>query len=241
MKHAFYITAFNDPKECAHAMEQFTPLFQECDRYLSNQSTEEFHAEYDALCQKYGYKHLKWANQGATDAKRKVVQHAASIGAEFISQISEDFELTPLEETNPSVANGREFFLQDAMKILVERPKTSFVHWTYIRSGIHRGYFWSRERGANTRFRRHPNTTLHYLEGEVSMFNWPYTGKVKDVHDLWQQASLHAPSNDLDIKDNANSAGEWALTQVSLGKGVCLVAHPVRHTDREVKPEGSLP
>jgi hypothetical protein len=240
MKHAFYITAYNDPKEASRSMAQFGPLFPEAEKFLSNQSSEEFWGEYDALCKEHGFTHLKWTNEGASAAKRKVVKHAHQNGFGIISQISEDFELTPFEDTNPSVANGRNHFVKDALKILTEEPKLAFMHWTYIRSGVHQGYFWSLTRGPSMRFRRHPKTVLPYLDGEVSLFNWPYTGKVKEVDELWEQALIFTPKDTQEVNDNKASGGEYALTQVSLGKGGCLVAHPVRHTDRAKKPEGSM-
>lgn len=239
MKHAFYITAFNDPKEAAKSMREFGPLFPDTQKFLSNQSTEDFWPEYELLCQQNGFTHLRWLNQGATAAKRKIVEHASQNGFDLISQISEDFELTPFEETHPSVVNGREFFLKDSLKLL-EKKDIHFVHWTYFRHGIHRGYFWSRERGPKARYRREEGVTLSYLEGEVSLFNWPYTGKVKQIMDLWNRSDGVVPQNEHEERDNRWSGGEWALTQVSLGRGVCLVAHPVRHTERPVKPDGSL-
>lgn len=239
MKKAFYITAFNSPQEAGRSMAQFGPIFPDSEKFLSNQSTPEHLPKYEELCRLHGFTHLTWENKGATAAKRKIVEHAFHNGFEIMSQISEDFELNPPSKTHPAVVNGREFFLHDS-EALLKVPDIHFVHWTYFRHGIHRGYFWSAVRGPKVRYRREDGVTLSYLEGEVSLFNWPYTGKVKQLMDIWNRSSSVIPQTTQEEQDNLWSGGEWALTQVSIGRGVCLVAHPVRHTDREVKPEGSL-
>lgn len=241
MKKALFITSFNDPASAAISLPQFGTMANGCDLILSDQSDD--HAciqQYQNLCQMHGFRYISNLNKGASEAKRRLVEIALREGYEFIHQISEDFELVPMGEENPAAPNGRASLLRDAETLLFTNPSISFVHWTWFRNEHHKGYFWNRYREAAVHFNHRPHLSLAYFTGEVSLFNWPYSGRVSDIAAIHKKASAITPLDESHKRDNQASNGEWAQAFVSCGHGAVFYAHPVRHRDR-IKPEGSLP
>lgn len=240
MKTAFYITCYNAPDKCHRLLGQLATLpgFKDHQLFLSDQSDDFFAREYARLAVTHGATHLRWPNGGATKAKRTVVDHAFTNDFSFLSQISEDFVFT--DTPHPSVVHGRDTLLPDAMALLLQAPHLSFVHWCYFRQDGHKGYFWNEHRSARETLKRYPGVTLSCVEGEVSLFNWPYTGRVRALKALWDCSQDITPVAEQHKKDHAASGGEWALAFVSRGHGACFMAQPFSHPDRE-KPSGSLP
>lgn len=209
-------------------MEDFAALeMGEREKFLSDQSdTPEFVAQYRALAEEFGYKYLHWKNGGAQVTKHTIIRHAFDHGYSFMSQISEDFELTPEDKLHYKVVSGRRTFLQDALTLLVSRPHIGFVNWTFVREGGF-GYHWHKI-PPRMNLRNTPDVKLMWLDGDISVFNWPYTARVSAMNELLHQADI------------MGRGSEGAMAKVSLGHGVCLLAQPVRHTGR-IKPGGSIP
>lgn len=240
---ALYITSFNDPKSAAHLMGQLANLegMGDYDLYLSDQSTDEdLAAEYDALCEKHGYHHLRWENQGATVAKRTVVEHAESKGYTLLSQISEDFELTTEETRHPAFVSGAAFVIKDSLTLMQQVQCLPFLHWSCIRGKDAFGYLTAGGMRMPNQIHRHPAVTLAYLRGEISFWNWPYTARVSYAAQIWRHGQMMVPGCEEHRKWAQGGGGEWKQQWVSHGHGACLLANPVRHTERR-KPSGSLP
>lgn len=227
VKHALYITSYNDPGSCEKCMTDLATLdLGERVKILSDQSTDEFRMAYKVLAQRFGYQYVHNQNHGAQVTKHTIIRHALANGFSFMSQISEDFELTPPDKLHYKVVSGRETFLQDALQLLISRPNISFVNWTFVREGGF-GYYWGKET-PHMRLRNTPDIKLMWLTGDITVFNWPYTARVSAMAELLHQADIMGPGS------------EGAMAKVSLGHGACLLAQPVRHTGRK-KPEGSRP
>jgi len=241
MKKALFITSFNDPESAEISMAQFKPLFQGCEFILSDQSTDTIAIDkYKSLCRNYGFNRIHNMNGGASAAKRRIIQIASDEGYDVMHQLSEDFELMPIGEENPSTPNGRNSFISDSESLLNNLSHISFVHWNWFRHSKHVGYFWNLHRSAVVNINHASFSKLAYMTGEISLFNWPYSGKVDDLVGIQKKASKTQPATIQQTKDNLASNGEWAQAHSSVGRGVALYAHPVRHRNR-VKPEGSMP
>ena len=246
MRQAFFITSFNDPESASISMAQFAPLGSTCDLILSDQSTDSACVtEYQRLCQQHGFRYAHNENQGASEAKRKIVEIASREEYTLLHQISEDFELVPEGEQHPASPLGNKDFLfvKEATKLVTQHPHISFVNWTWFRSSghDHHGYNWGDTRSpTDFSLRRLQGFSLFHVPHDVSMMNWPYTGRVEHVAQLQNFARWLTPGTPHQLKQHELSGGEWSLAFVSKGKGVSLYAHPVRHRNR-VKPEGSLP
>lgn len=243
MRQAFFITSFNDPTSAGISMPQFAGLGSMCDLILSDQSTDNSCAtEYQRLCVEHGFRYIHNENQGASAAKRKIVDIALREGFTIIHQISEDFELVPEGEQHPAAPLGNKDFLfvKEATKLVIQQPHISFVNWTWFRSTTseNHGYNWGNP-PRDFLLRRPHGFSLSHVPHDVSLMNWPYTGRVEHVAQLHNFAQWLTPGTPQQLEQNERSGGEWSLAFVSKGKGVSLYAHPVRHRDR-VKPAGSL-
>lgn len=243
MKQAFFITSFNDPASAQISMSQFAPMAESCDLILSDQSTDAVCvAQYQQLCSHYGFRYIHNENKGASAAKRKIVEIALREGYTFIHQISEDFELVPEGEQHPASPLGNKdfLFLKEAIKLVIQCPHISFVNWTWFRSTTHanHGYNWGNP-PSDFMLRRMHGFSLSHIPHDVSLMNWPYTGRVEHIAALHNFASWLTPGTPHQVEQSEKSGGEWKLAFVSKGKGVALYAHPVRHRER-VKHEGSL-
>lgn len=243
MRQAFFITSFNDPSSASVSMAQFAPLGVMCDLILSDQSTDAACVkEYQRLCEWHGFRYIHNENQGASAAKRKIVEIALRESYTFIHQISEDFELVPEGEQHPAAPLGNKdfLFIKEAAKLVIQHPHIAFVNWTWFRSvsDENHGYSWGNP-PSDFLLRRLHGFSLSHVPHDVSMMNWPYTGRVEHVASLHNFASWLTPGTPHQLEQNERSGGEWALAFVSKGHGVALYAHPVRHRER-VKPVGSL-
>lgn len=241
MKTAFFITSFNDPDSAAISMAQFAPLADGCDLILSDQSTDAgCIVKYQSLCMEHGFRHIRNDNQGASAAKRKIVEIAQTEEYTFMHQISEDFELVPDGEQHLASPLGRESFLTDAITLLDRFPHIAFVHWTWFRSTMRNdhGYTWNNP-PMDVRLTRTPGVNLSYVSQDVCLMNWPYSGRVSELSKINDYAQTIIPGCDAHVKQNRLSGGEWARAFVSKGRGVSLYAHPVRHRERK-KPIDSL-
>lgn len=227
MSNVFYITSYNDPASCEKCMQDMADVPMDgWQRILSDQSSDEFIPHYMELCEKYGYKYVHHDNGGAQQTKHEIIRHAQKEGFHFMAQISEDFELTVPEKANGRVPIGSQGFFQDAYKLLVTRPNLSFVNWTFVREDNGYGYVWG-STPPRMNLRNAPDVSLMWMDGDVCLFNWPYTGRVSSIGELLFQATVMKPNS------------EEHMAKVSLGHGACLLAQPVRHTGRK-KPEGSI-
>lgn len=241
MKTAFFITSFNDPESAALSMPQFGPLFQHCDRILADQSDNEEHAcRYAQLCDQHGFLHRRFKNQGASAAKRNIVRVAKEMGYQIMHQISEDFELTNDETRRSACPSGHNAFVADAERILIHHPHIAFVNWSWFRSrsGTDWGYEWGKI-SPSFEVEMIPGVSLGVIAHNVSLMNWPYSGRVEEICRIMDYAATIVPGTEFHKKQNNASGGEWSLSFVSRGRGACLFAHPVRHWGR-VRPTGSL-
>lgn len=246
MKQAFFITSFNDPASAATSMRQFAPLAETCELILSDQSTDyACIAEYQRLCLEHGFRYIHNENAGASAAKRRIVEIALQEEFVLMHQISEDFELVPEGEQHPSAPLGNKdlLFVKEAARLVIQHPHISFVNWTWFRSSghDHYGYNWGDSPSPKDfSLRSLHGFSLFHVPHDISLMNWPYTGRVQHVAQLHNFAQWLTPGTPHQLKQHELSGGEWALSFVSKGKGVALYAHPVRHKNR-VKPAGSLP
>lgn len=224
-------------------MSQFAPLGEMCDLILSDQSTNaDCIVNYQSLCAQYGFRYIHNENKGASAAKRKIVEIAAKEGYTLLHQISEDFELVPEGEQHPAAPLGSKDFLfvREAARLVIQHPHISFVNWTWFRSvdKEDHGYNWGNPR-SEIHLRRLHGFSLSHVPHDVSLMNWPYTGRVEHVAKLHEFAQWLTPGTPHQLQQNELSGGEWSLAFVSKGHGVALYTHPVRHRDR-TKPAGSL-
>lgn len=244
MKQAFFITSFNDPESAKISMSQFSPLGSMCDLILSDQSTQDdCMTQYQQLCDQYGFRYIHNPNHGASEAKRKIVEIAFQEGYDLIHQISEDFELVPKGEQHPASPLGNEDFLfvKEAAKLVIQHPHISFVNWTWFRSSNqeNHGYCWGSP-PKDFQLRRLHGFLLSHVPHDVSLMNWPYTGRVEHIIQIHKFAQWLTPGTPSQLEQNKSSGGEWAIAFVSKGRGVSLYAHPVRHRTRNKHPD-SLP
>lgn len=238
MKHAFYITGYNDPESAKALLEDlaFLKLRETHDCFFADQSDEQFRGRYAELCKEHGFEHIRRMNRGANDAKRFIVKHAHANKYPIMSQISEDFRLTTPETCHPAAPCGRDYFLKDAIRIVEHFQHIDFVNWTFFRMGAYNqgwGVF------PPMTLHRFPGITLSWMEGNVALFNWPYTGRVDSLMHIHGRADRIIPGTPEDQDLHERTKGEWAQAFVSRGRGVILMAHPVEHTNR-VRPEGSI-
>jgi hypothetical protein len=243
MRKAFYITSYNDPEACERLMVQLSsvPGLEMYELFLSDQSAPEYARVYDKLCSQHGYTHLSWENKGATASKRKVVEHASENGFAFLSQISEDFSLTDSSNKNPAFVSGHSSFLKDATLLLYQLQEIPFVHWTCIRGKDSFGYLPAGSTPRGSHIRRLKGMQLSYYFGDVALWNWPYTGRVQEVLQIWRRGEVLVPGCEDHRTFASWGGGEWRQQWVSQGQGACLLAHPVRHPEQRDKPQGSLP
>lgn len=240
---ALYITCFNQPESAGRLLAELSgvPGFADHDLILSDQSTDPvLRKGYLDLAKQYGGRHVVQEHLGATMGKRQVVEHAVKAGYEYLSQISEDFELTTEETRHGAFVSGAQWFLEDALRLLQQVQQIPFVHWTCIRGGDGFGYLPGGSTPMGNRILRLPGMRLAYIMGDVALWNWPYTGRVAALALIWKHGTKLVPGCDSHRKWAEGGGGEWKQQWVSQGHGACLLAHPVRHRDRE-KPEGSLP
>ncbi len=243
MKPAFYITTYNDPGNCSQLLDQFDSLalLSSYDCFLSDQSDDQHAPAYASLAEAHGFRHLRNVNQGASAAKRRIVEHAAESGYEFMAQVSEDFALLDATNCQPWLPAGTDTFLHDAHHLLLMRPELTAVYWTFsmCSKGSH-FWLWSRERSAQLRLDRLPGMGLAYAHGEVALSNWPYTARVQAMRQSWERARSFKPVTERQHVLMRDSGGEFGLSLVSMGQAAALLANPVGHRDR-AKPAGSLP
>lgn len=243
MQTAFYITSYNDPESCKSLLTQLESqaLPERYDCFLSDQSDDQHAPCYARLAARFGFQHVRNVNQGASAAKRRIVQHARENGYEYMAQISEDFAVLDSSTCQPWLAPGTATFLDDAMHLLLRRPELAAVFWTFsmCRDGSHL-WLWSRERDTTLLLDRLPGMTLAYAYGEIALSNWPYTGRVQHIAQAWERALAFQPVSDRQKELHAGSGGEFALSLVTLGQAAVLLANPVGHA-RYHRPPGSLP
>ena len=130
--------------------------------------------------------------------------------------------------------------MKEAAKLVIQHPHISFVNWTWFRSvgREDHGYNWGNPR-SDFPLRRLHGFSLSHVPHDVSLMNWPYTGRVDRISELHKFAQWLTPGTPHQLEQNKLSGGEWALAFVSKGHGVSLYAHPVRHRER-IKPPDSL-
>lgn len=243
MRKAFYITSFNDPSSCENLMEQLSTVqgIEQHAKFLNDQSTSDAIPEYERLCARYGYYRVPQPNLGATASKRQIVEHAVENGFDFISQISEDFELTTDSNKHPAFVSGHRTFLKDAILLLYQVQELPFVHWTIVRGKEAVGYLPAGATPRGTSLRKLHGMTLQYVEGDVALWNWPYSGRAQEILQIWKRGAALVPGCETHVEFCSWGGGEWRQQWVSQGRGACLLAHPVRHLPERNKPEGSLP
>jgi hypothetical protein len=230
MKNVLYITTFNDPGSCENLMDQLTPLIPHgYEPTISDQSTPEYATLYQALAQRSGWKYVHHDNGGAQKAKHDIIRHASAMSYSFMAQISEDFELVTTETAHPAIPIGTQYFMGVADDILKAYSNISFVNWTFFRPsfiGWATGYHLDRN-PLHRLSEAQAASRLMWISGDIALFNWPYTGRVSALKEMLDQASINAQNS------------EVTMMRVSMGHGVCLLAQPVRHTDRP-RPTGSI-
>lgn len=240
MRHALYITTYNHRAmlERLVASGFLRDINRdEWDVILFDQSSDEHAPGYASFAQAINAEHVRNPNQGASAAKRAQIRHAFDNGREFMAQISEDFILAPAGQAKAWwLANGRETFFADAFKILQQRPELAFCNWTFAR-GAHSD-FWSHQRKSIARLTIHKLADLPHVEGDVVIYGWPYTARVRELMKFVIDASAPKHQDSLRGPDG----GEWVLAMHSLGRGASLFAQPVIH-DRppEQRPSNHLP
>ena len=100
-KLALYTLTFNFPEQfksfCTHFTEAYPDEFRSCKKYLINNSTDRAtDSAYDALCQEYGYEHIKLnENIGICRARQLVADHFAKTRHEYMIFFEDDMFMVP--------------------------------------------------------------------------------------------------------------------------------------------------
>lgn len=241
MKHAFYITCFNHPEMLTRLLASGLLAGIDRDRWeivLFDQSDLcAFQEEYQQIAMARGFDRVSNGNGGASEAKRRQIEHAFDSGREIMAQISEDFILAPADSAECGwLASGRQTFFEDALKVLESRPALAFCNWTFAR--LEQSDFWCHQLRRPAALTLHKVANLPHVEGDVVAFGWPYTARVREMMKIMIDVRnpLHAEAM------QGPDGGEWVLASKSLGKGASLLAQPVLH-DRvpELRPNGRMP
>lgn len=241
MKHALYITTFNHPAMLERLLA--SGLLAGVDRaqwdvILFDQSdTLRFQNEYEDIAEAKNFERVENRNFGASEAKRRQIEHAYASGREIMAQISEDFYLAPADSAECGwLASGRQTFFTDALKVLEAEADLAFCNWTFAR--LEHSDFWCHQLKKPAALTLHKVASVPHVKGEVVTFGWPYTARVREMMKL--MVDVRAPRHAEHLK--GPDGGEWVLASKSLGKGASLLAQPVIH-DRvpELRPEGRMP
>jgi glycosyltransferase involved in cell wall biosynthesis len=241
MKHALYITCYNHPAMLDRLLKSGLLAGVDRDQWdviLFDQSDQlAFQNAYEEQSEALNCERVQNRNQGASEAKRRQIEHAYGQGRELMAQISEDFILTPDGAQRVYwLPNGREVFFAAAQDVLRHRPHLAFCCWTFAMD--EGSPFWYDHLARVGDLKLHKVSRLAHAEGDVLALGWPYTAKVHEMMKLVVEARKPAHAADMRGVDG----GEGIMAMASRGKGACLLAQPVIHDRKpEQRPDASAP
>jgi hypothetical protein len=184
---SLYVTSFNDPIQFQLLIESMvnydSNFIIKTDKYLINNSTDDSFNEYDDICKKWNFTHLKFNNLGIVGARVFAANHFHSSNSNYYFYFEDDM----LFEKEGKCKYGIEKHSKDLFDKLIgimEEKKFDFLKLSYCEFQISNEYDWvkslakskfkSQENLVKTTFTNKDNfRSLTYLEGEIYFCNWP--------------------------------------------------------------------
>jgi hypothetical protein len=205
-KNIIYILTFNCPKQmesiCKSIEHSDKTFFAKSRKILINNSTDETtFAEYNALCETYGFEEIHRENLGVCGGRQFAAEHFEESDADFYMFFEDDMHINGVESAAETCRNGFRKYVpnlyETVVKIMLKENfdflKFSFsefygdnsVQWAWynvpqkVRTAIWPDYDKLPEHGLDPNAPRVKFDTIHYvnqtpyIKGHVYYSNWP--------------------------------------------------------------------